>query len=324
MEIRVFAVLAFTSACPVAQTTGNTPGDAGCEELKRTVIQSRAEDPQKAEALLSAAVADGRRTCAGLALASLGNIASVRGRLESAEQYEERAIKLLETEHPADDPILLQPLEVLSTVTFDQGKFGKSRRVYERMLRIRAERPAEAALVHMTAAMLLQHDGKLEQAEREFLAAVSAREENGQHNTADTAMLLSTLGNLYLMQRRYTQAGAEVNSALAILAASSDAAPNDFVCVLTIRAMLYVRKGEWQAAEKDLLEAFSIVRQDKSESPLALRRLLQSYATVLRKTHRRHEARLIEREAAVVLEYPYAGALVDVTDLARRRPSGEH
>jgi tetratricopeptide (TPR) repeat protein len=146
----------------------------------------------------------------------------------------------------------------------------------------------------------------------------------GQYYTADTAVLLGTLGNLYLAQRRYTQAGAEVNRALAILAASSDAAPNDFASVLKIRAQVYIGKGDWQAAEEDLLRAFSIVGQEKIEAPLVLRSLLQSYATVLRKTHRRREARPIERQAAALRGYPGANALVDVTELARRRPAAGH
>jgi tetratricopeptide (TPR) repeat protein len=203
MQVRVFAVLAFVNYLAAQQT-----GDFSCEELKRSVVIKALSGPSnEAEALLSAALANGKRACAGLALTSLAAAASVNGRITEAQSYAERSLKILEMDYGANDPILLQPLQILMAMSFEQRNLAKSRRIFQRMLRIPVERPEDRAMVHTTAATLLQYEGKLKKAENELLAAIRAWEETGRAGSADHGSLFHRLAALYIEERRYTEAG---------------------------------------------------------------------------------------------------------------------
>jgi hypothetical protein len=86
---------------------------------------------------------------------------------------------------------------------------------------------------------------------------------------------------------------------------------------LNARAAVHARQGEWREAEEKLRLAISIADGAGLSEPVALRSVLKNYAIVLRKNHRRREARVIESRASALPRDPAAGAVVDVRELSK-------
>jgi hypothetical protein len=94
-------------------------------------------------------------------------------------------VAVLEKVYAPDDPVLLQPLQVLTVIRFEQGKTARAREAVKKMQSIRVERPQDRALVHGIVASLLYTEHQRPQAEAEYLACLRAWEEAGRGNTAD-------------------------------------------------------------------------------------------------------------------------------------------
>jgi tetratricopeptide (TPR) repeat protein len=291
-----------------------------CIEFNQAVLNQlssgRLED---AETTISGALA-GRangfdQSCAGLALYEMAIVLARSGRLAEAEVFAERSLKILEKMYPPDDLVLLRPLQILSSVQFEQRKTTKAREAFQRMQSIRAESPADRALVHGTAAALLQAGGRYNEAESEYLRALVAWEESGRAETADAAAVLDGLGALYILDGRYREAGRTLDRALAIVTSAKDAVPTDRIKLLNTRAVLHARQGDWREAEEDLRSAISTADRDTRLDPVELKSLLANYAQVLRKDHRGREARFIEARATALQAHGLTDATVDASEL---------
>ena len=293
---------------------------ARCAELNQTVIaQTASGQLNKAEALLSAApaglVTSSDDSCEGLILNNMAALMSVTGQLDEAEQFAERSIRILSKNYPSDNLVLLRPLQILAGAQLEQGKIGKARATLNRMRSILTERPDDRALVHGMAAVQLHAEGKLTDAEPEYLAALSALEEAGRGNSADAGAVLTGLGALYIEERRLDAARRALERGLAIFARAKDTVPMDRIKLLNLRAVLHVREGEWLDAERDLSDAVSMAERESQEDSVAFASLLTNYARVLRRNHHRREARTIERRAAVLNEKRASDWVVDVSEL---------
>jgi tetratricopeptide (TPR) repeat protein len=312
MLVRVFVFSVFINYLSAQQT------DPACEELRRTVlVQASSGRSNEAEALLSAASVHGKRACAGFALTSLAAAASATGRITEAEAYAERSLKILEMDYGPNDPILLLPLQILMAMSFEQQELAKSRRIFQRMLQIPAGGPYESSLLHATAATLLQYEGKLEDAENELIAAIRAWEETGHVGSADYGSLFYRLATLYIEQGRYAEARTALESASVITEAAKDATPMDRFKLLEMEGVLHARNHEWLEAGQKLHQALAMAERETHADPMLLRSILANYAAVLRKMHRRREARSLEDRAAALPRDPTATGLVDVAELLR-------
>ena len=89
----------------------------------------------------------------------------------------------------------------------------------------------------------------------------------------------------------------------------------DRIKLLTSRAELHVRQGEWREAEADLGSAISTADRDTRLDPAVLKSLLANYAHVLRKNHRGREARTIEARAAALQTHGLTNGVVDISEL---------
>jgi tetratricopeptide (TPR) repeat protein len=272
-----------------------------------------------AETLLSAAIAAGadrtRDTCAGFVLNDMAVLLSTSGRIAEAERLAERSIKTLEAIYPPDDLVLLRPLSILASTRFEQGKTAQTRGILKRMMSIRVARPEDRALVHATAAVLLEAEGRQSEAEVEYLVTSHAWQEAGLEETAEAGAVLTSLGSLYVKEQRFKEARQALDRAFSIFSRAKDAVPTDRIKALNVRGVLQARQGAWLAAEQDLSEAFLMADREPWVEPVALRSLLTSYAYVLRKNHHRREARTIEARAAGIRLNPAMSTIVDVTDL---------
>ena len=82
-------------------------------------------------------------------------------------------------------------------------------------------------MIHGLAALLLYAEGRYNEAEAEYLRALSAWEESGQGETMDVAAALDGLATLYIADGRYREAGRTLDRALAIITSAKDAVPMD-------------------------------------------------------------------------------------------------
>jgi tetratricopeptide (TPR) repeat protein len=322
-QILLYGLFAFVSRSAEPQVpTAAAPLSAACIRLNHDALARVARGQSaEAESLLFAALAGSGgqdRVCAGVVMYNIAALLMVSGRMEEAEAMAERSVRTLEDCLPPGDPGLLRPLQILAATRFEQGKTGKAREAYRKMEAIRTTWPEDRWLVHAMAGPLLVAELKIPEAESEYFAAFQALKELGRGETADAATLLENIGALYVRENRMREACEMLDQAFAVFGRAADTVPWDRGKLLHIRGALYGREGQWKAAGQDLADALAIADQESRVEPAALRSLLDDYATVLRKSHRRRDARSIERRIAALGRAPEDREVVDVTDLLAR------
>ena len=154
--------------------------------------------------------------------------------------------------------------------------------------------------------------------EWEYLKALSELKEAGRGETAEAAGVLNMLGDVYLADRRYDDASGTLDHAFVLFATARDTIPLDRIDILNSRAVLHARQGEWQKAEEELRSAITTADRDTRLNPVDLEFLFVNYAHVLRKNHRRPEARSIEARAAALHPHRWKDAVVDASELSTR------
>jgi tetratricopeptide (TPR) repeat protein len=300
--------------------TGRALLGAACMDLNQTAVNYVAAGRLKdAESTLSAALpgsASGSdKPCGWLILHNLATVMGLSGRIGEAENLEERSIKILEKGYPPDHPFLLRPLQSLVQIQLEQREIAKARETFQRLQSIPTERPMDRATVHGLAAALLYTEGRYHEGEAEYLKALGAWEESGRGETMDVAVLLRALAVIYIADGQYREAGRTLDRAIAIATSAKDAVATDWIKLFSTRAELHVRQGEWGEAEADMGAAMSAANGDTRLDPATLKTLLASYAYVLRKNHRRREARSFEARAAAVHARGLTNGVVDISEL---------
>ncbi|MGI8959029.1 MAG: tetratricopeptide repeat protein [Bryobacteraceae bacterium] len=253
--------------------------------------------------------------CVGLVLNNLAAIMLSSGKLAKAEILAERSVDILEKSYSRKDPVLLRPLQILSAARFEQGKIGKAREAFQKMREIPSARLEDQALVHGIAAALLQAEGRLKEAESEYLVTISAWEGAGRGNTASAGTVVSQLGSLYIEEHRFEEAQRLLDRAWALFTSAEDTVAMDRIKLLNNRATLHARQGQWREAGEDLRVCILMVDREAHVDPVAVATLLSNYAATLRKNHRKGEARSIEVRAAALRGHTATNMLVDVTEL---------
>jgi tetratricopeptide (TPR) repeat protein len=317
--LTLYIWLAFGAIYAAAQNASRPAPSSACIEFNRTVLnQVSTGRLADAEAVLSRALASNanglEELCTGFLLHNMAVIMSASGRLGEAESFAERSVKVLEKSYPPEDLALLRPLASLSSALLEQRKIGKARAVFQRMLSVRTERPDDRAVLHTTAAALLQAEARYKDAELEYFRALAAREEAGRGQTADIAQLLNMLANLYIVDKRFDEAGHILDRALAIFAVTGDGVLKDPTS-LNSQAAVHIHRGEWRKAEEVLRSAITAADSEMRLDPLTLETLLVNYAYVLRKNHRQREARAAEARAATLYSDRTIDPVVDASEL---------
>jgi tetratricopeptide (TPR) repeat protein len=166
------------------------------------------------------------------------------------------------------------------------------------------------------SASLLQREGKRDQAEDDYIAALRAISETGKQDSADAAAVQRNIAYLYVEEHRYREASKAVDAALATLRRAKDAVPLDRIQMLDVRATALAYQGRWREAEADLRDAISLARAQPHLDSIELEPVVRNYAQVLRKL-RRKEARSVEASAATLRsETAPSRQTVDVTELS--------
>ena len=278
--------------------------------------------PEQAEQVASALADELTRlppVCAGLLLSKLAATLQISGRPKEAEAFAVRAITYFEKKLPPDDPVYLDPLQVLAGVRFEQGMIGKAREAFRRMQAVRAETPHARVLVHGMSAALLHVERRWKEAESEYEQTLAALTDAGKENTGDTAAVLNELAALYVEEHREQEALMTAERAMLVLNRARDAVPLDRIKVLTVRGVIRARQGQWREAEKDLCQAVFLARHESQVDPIEFGPLAANYAAVLRKVHRKREAQSMEAWGAALRgRNPTSNRIVDITELASK------
>jgi len=242
----------------------------------------------------------------------------ISGRNAEAEIMAERAVRDAETDFGPGSLALFEALHLFASARLEQGKTRMAWKAFERMQAIPARLPEERAMLHETAAVLLQIEGKTAEALAESLKGIAALTEAGRENTSDAASLLNMVAALYIGQHRFSEALAALDQALEIFTTSPDSVAFDRIKLLHVRAAVHARTGERNKALEDLREAVSLSDQNAASDPEFRERLLEDYAKLLHKNHRGREARKLETQAALLHGSSYNNAVIDVTELGSR------
>ena len=314
-SISIVALFTISSLTAIAQNGDyDAPSGASCLELNQSAM-TQAASGHLAEAEASLSGVTGENSCTGHILSNMAGMMSVQGHIAEAGRLAEQSVPILEKSYPPDDWVLLRPLQIIAAVRLESGQTARARETVKRIQSIRILHPEDRAVVHGTAGILLQIEGRRSEAEAEYHEAFRAWEEAGRSQSADAAAILHCLGSLYLEEQRLDEARRVLDRALAIYNRAKDAVPMDRIKFLDLRGALYARLGEWQQSEQDLRDALSIADRQPFVDPSLLRPLLRNYSYVLRRNHRRQEARSIEARTAALPANRTAAAVVDVADL---------
>jgi tetratricopeptide (TPR) repeat protein len=316
MILRLLFAAASVFGALFAQSAGEVTELEACEKL--IGILGRTEG---GGASLAASLPGGEKTCMGVILNNMAAAMSLAGHMAEAEILAQRALSILETSYPPGDLALLRPLQILAGARLAQGKTARAREALRKMESIRIERPQDRALIHGMTAAVLQVEGKLKEAEREYLAAIRWWEATASGDTADVVALLTDLGSLYIKRGELDQARQALDRARAVLVGAKDSTPIDQINLLTVRALLHAKRHEWPDAEENLRHAISIADRQARQAGTVLAPVLESYAFVLRKIGRIQEARAFERRASALHDHA-ADAVVDVSELLAKAKTG--
>jgi len=319
---RLGHVTVLLMACTSGRILGQTsaPISNPCAELNQTAMTQVASGKLKeveltVNALLTSGADQSQQACAGLALNNMAVFVSISGQSAEGARLAEQSVQALEKAYSSNDPALLRPLQVLASTSFDRGMLGKAREAFKRMQSIRTQRPEDRALVHGMAAVLSEAEGRLPEAEAEYLATLQAWQDAGKGESADTSAVLAGLGSLYIKENRLSEAGQVFDRALAMLNTAKDGVPLDLTKLLQLRGVLQARQGDWHGAEQYLHDALAMADREPRVDPLALRSILNNYAAVLRRNHHGREARSIEARAAAIPIGGGPATIVDITEL---------
>ena len=283
------------------------------EIATRGVLSNRLD---QAESAISAAMSQGKDICAGVVSGNVAVLLFVHGRIRDSEAWAARSLKLLRNKLDPYDPMLLRPLYALASASVKQGKFREAEQAFDGMLQVRVEHPEQRAQVHIIGGALRQMQGMLKEAESEYLLAYDDWERLGKAADADKAALLTYLGVLYLSEARLQEASQVLDHALAILADSAAVLPYDRIEVLNARAVAHAKQGEWPQAREKLSLALATAELAGVSESAVLRPILSRYAIALRRTHRKGEARAIERRLSALPRNPKGDAVIDVHELS--------
>ena len=317
--IRLFCML-LTFAARHAMTQAQASESAHCVGLDQKFREEVANGrTTQAETLLADSLAPvasrAQHSCAGLILSRTAVQMAVSGRMDEAEEFAEQSVHVLGENFSPDDVVFFRPFHILASARFERGEVRKARQAFKRMKTIRIERPEERAMLSGFSATLLTAEGRYREAESEYLLAVHAWEQAGRGDMADTGTVLNALGSLYIREHRLDDARRVLDLAFGIFTSAKDTVPLDLFKLLEVRAAMHVKLQEWREAEQDLREAVAMTDRLPGLDTGMLGRALADYAYVLRKNHRRREARSIEARAAVLHRQAITNMVIDTTEL---------
>ncbi len=234
----------------------------------------------------------------------LGNRYQDQLELAPAEDAFVHALRLLEA--PGTQAAYADALDGLGSVYMGMGRLSeapaclkKSLAIYETM-----QDHAHAAAVHDALAMIFLNEKQFREAEDESVKGLAELQWLATPNLEELSSAYLTHSYAVCYQGRCKEALADTSRAMEIVKGKLAANSVDVAAVWRARGFAEWRAGFPDEGEKSMGEALRIVRS-RTDWPTLLRvsgevGVLRQYAGLLKESHRKQEAKLIEAQIAVV------------------------
>jgi tetratricopeptide (TPR) repeat protein len=241
-----------------------------------------------------------------------------RGDVKGAEKYARQAVAALEAGGPKYEIALARPLRVLAETYLAEQRFAKAKEVLARLEHLPEISPRDRAGQAGAQALIDTNEGRWQDAERHYRAAIGAWEEAGEGDAMSIVPELTNLALLYVNQRRLAEAAPLFERARDITDTSKEATDEQRLTVMTNLGVLYSKQGRLPAATEFLRRAMEIAEAGTGGS-IAKRRLYETYALVLRRSGQKREAKALQARADALLLPDTSSMTVDIREAAGRR-----
>jgi len=257
--------------------------------------------------------------CRGIALNNLTAAYQSLGKFDLAEQAVSQSVNLLENEFGPNSVTLRRPLQHLAGIAIGKGQFSKASHLLSRAESLPGADLLDQALSQGLRAKLLAESGHAEEAEAVYRESIAGFEQAGHGATPRIAPELCNLAVLYLARGRVPDAIALLQRVLKI----AEVTPLDadtYVKTLADLAVVESRHNDPKQAELYFERALAgIDSLPAGLRPNVGRHIYLNYATFLRSTGRKREAKTINEEALSRFGPEPVAAAVDVAALQTER-----
>ncbi len=281
------------------------------------------------EGALRQAQSNGRDELAvAMTLNGLASVYQDEGRYRDAEQSYRRSILTLEKNLGRDDKALASPLHNLADLYLETGRYKDAEPLLLRSLSIRmtalGANDPEVATTLNNLGSLYRLQRRWQEAERPLKEALALFKKKLGPFDIRVAEVVSNLGRLYQDTHRYSEAMACFKEVLAIVDKAA-ASPAFVAKALNNQGALYAAMGKPVEAEPYLKKALSVEEQALGPDHPAVAGILSNYASVLRQTKRKSEAKHLENRARAILSKNApslrTGYTVDASELPAANPN---
>jgi tetratricopeptide (TPR) repeat protein len=242
--------------------------------------------------------------------------------MESRQMFE-RALRILDADENANALRLALVLNNLALVDVDTGNIYQARKRLERVIQIYEAHAPNAAGLGIVLTNLAQVLFKTDANQAIALAVRGVSVLDGQGPTVAAVGCLVTLGALRTLAKDFDGAEDALDRALRyaqLLHREEDAAGAE---VFHRLAALYAVTGRPKDAHELFARAVRIYRRDSETADPRRLAALSDYAAFLRTSHRKREAKEVEREMrglqASDRAVPETGQLIDVASLLHQQ-----
>ncbi|MDQ6760639.1 MAG: tetratricopeptide repeat protein [Acidobacteriota bacterium] len=234
-----------------------------------------------------------------VALGNLGTANFNLGNYVTAERRMNGARRIWEKQGSMGQPGLVRSLANLMALYVHCGEYGKAKAAADRILAIPTGQhfsAVERVLVLNNLARLHESMSNFGGAESLYAEAVTTLKVGGASGSREMAIVLNNRGSLMIKRHRYQEAGSDFAEALSILDASVGSTHPAMVEPLVNMAHAEIQAKRYNPAAALLARALHITTLHPVDSPRE-RQILSCYAMVLKRLHRKDEARSADRRA---------------------------
>jgi tetratricopeptide (TPR) repeat protein len=217
-----------------------------------------------------------------------------------AESCYLRSVEIWQAARGPSDPNLVVPLTNLSNVYLARGQFTRSEAAAGKALDLAGaslgpDHPVTAAILSSLATLRF-YQGDFEDAAERAKGALAILRERGPRPEHATA--LGNLGVIYQAQGRVDKATPLFAEAIEVLAQANLPEHPAWIRALRNQSFVHAQAGNWRQAELELVRALDLARKVVPPKHPETAVVLRAYAALLRKTHRKTEAKKLEAKAA--------------------------
>lgn len=280
------------------------------EALTRAETLKQQQNYTSAESVLNTTLGEARRAAPadprlGVILNSLGSLYLAEGKLLDAERSLGESLPILERALGENHVYLAQTvLNNLGILYGDKGEYAKAERFLGRALAIAKASggdPETVANLEDGLASIYVRRGRYEEARPLFEDALMLARKTPGPDDSRSAGVLNNLAALLFRTGKTAEALAASRQALEILEPRAAARPAELAQVLNNLGFFCAQSGSLAEAENHYRRALAAAEPALGGDHPLVGSLLEGYGDVLRRTHRKSEAKAVERRAKSIL-----------------------